>query len=106
MGKTYAATGRGPLQSAPVNTAVPTISGTATVGQTLTRTRGVWTGWPIPVISGQWIRGAATVIAGATGPTYVIQAADQTNTVKFQESALNDMSAAVVATSAPTGTIP
>jgi hypothetical protein len=107
MGKTYrAARTGGPLQSAPVIVSAPTISGTATLGQTLTCNPAVWAGHPQPRIARQWIRGAATTIAGATGLTYVVQAADQATTVKVQETPTNDLGSAAASTSAPTGTIP
>ena len=67
------ATGGAP--QAPTNTAVPTVSGTAKVGQTLTATGGTWTGRSAPYLYYQWLRGAA-VIDGATGATYVPVAAD------------------------------
>lgn len=62
--------------SAPVNTVAPVISGTATIGQTLSSTTGTWisdtgvTGYLY-----QWYRGA-TLITGATNNTYVLVLAD------------------------------
>lgn len=105
MGKTYTARGTGPIPAAPVNSALPVVTGTATLGQTLTCSVGGWTEWPVGVKSYQWIRGASTTIAGATNPTYIIQAADQTNTVKCRVTSANDWGT-TQATSAPTGTIP
>ena len=61
----------------PVNTAVPTISGTVTHGFTLTAAPGTWSGFPVPTYTYQWQRCApaafttCTNIAGATGSTYV-----------------------------------
>jgi len=53
----------------PTNSSVPTISGTAQVGQTLTATTGTWTHNPTS-FTYQWKR-AGTAIGGATGLTYV-----------------------------------
>jgi peptidoglycan hydrolase-like protein with peptidoglycan-binding domain len=58
------------LSTAPV----PTIKGTARVGQELTATAGTWK--PAPVtLAYQWLRDG-TAIAGATKSTYTVQAAD------------------------------
>lgn len=64
-----------PIAGAPHNTVAPVLSGTATVGQTLTVTNGTWTGTPTPTYTRIWKRGSA-VIAGATGTTYVLATAD------------------------------
>lgn len=75
--------------AAPTNSAAPSITGTKTVGQTLTGTDGTWaTGYPATVTtSRQWYRSADgvtyTAISEATGTTYVLQAADQGKTIKF-----------------------
>jgi hypothetical protein len=105
MGKTYASRGgRGPNQSAAV-TGTPTIAGAATLGQTLTCTP-VASGWPPPRFTFQWLRDAATTIAGATNPTYTIVAADQTHTLKCAVTAANDLGTGSAVNSAATGTIP
>lgn len=54
----------------PANTAVPSITGTARVGFTLTAANGTWTGKPVPTLSRQW-KAAGVAIAGATGANYV-----------------------------------
>jgi len=71
----------------PVNTAPPVISGTASVGSTLSSTVGTWTYVPTSY-SRQWRRGAIP-IAGATGATYVLVAADSGTTVTMQLIAHN-----------------
>lgn len=61
---------------APVNTIAPVISGTATIGQTLTSTTGTWTSdTGVTGYLYQWYRGA-TLITGATSSTYVLVLAD------------------------------
>lgn len=60
--------------SAPVNTALPTITGTLAPGQTLTATTGTWTNSPTSY-SYQWYRGGVA-IGGATNSTYVTTIAD------------------------------
>src|ERR1700686_5836743 len=65
---------------APKNTAVPTISGTAKVGETLTAAPGTWSGSPTSYAY-QWERCDADVAAcsnllGATSTTYVVPLAD------------------------------
>jgi hypothetical protein len=65
---------------APSNTAAPTISGTAKVGETLTADPGSWSGSPTSYAY-QWQRCDADVAAcsnlvGATGNTYAVPVAD------------------------------
>lgn len=62
-------------QAAPVNTVAPVISGSTTVGSTLTCSTGTWTGNPPPSFGYQWKRAGAD-IGGAVANTYVTQAAD------------------------------
>lgn len=61
------------LPLAPTNTAPPAITGTPEVGQTLTVSNGTWTG--SPTFARQWMADGSD-IAGATGTTYVLQAAE------------------------------
>jgi hypothetical protein len=76
------------LAVAPSNTSPPTISGSASVGQTLTCSPGSWSGSPAPTFSYQWQRDGAD-IAGASGSTYVVQAADQGHTLTCKVTASN-----------------
>jgi hypothetical protein len=57
----------------PVNSVLPAITGTKTVGQTLTCSTGTWT--LSPSYSYQWLRNGAR-IAGATASTRVLAAGD------------------------------
>ncbi|MEZ5089276.1 MAG: peptidoglycan-binding protein [Micropruina sp.] len=68
-----AATSRVPLLAL-TKTPVPTVTGTAKVGEKLTAKAGAWAPTGV-VLTYQWFRGT-TAVAGATKATYVVQAAD------------------------------
>src|SRR5205085_2720714 len=77
----------------PVNSAPPTISGSAQQGQTLTESHGTWTNQPTSY-SYQWQRcnsegNSCAASAGATTQTYVSVAADVGHTIRVQETASN-----------------
>lgn len=74
--------------SAPVNTSVPVISGSATVGSTLSSSTGTWSGSPAPTYTYQWQRGTNN-ISGATNSTYVVQSADLGSTLRCVVTATN-----------------
>jgi hypothetical protein len=57
------------------NSAIPVISGTANVGQTLSVTDGTWAGSASRTFSYQWTRDGSD-ISGATASTYTLVAAD------------------------------
>jgi hypothetical protein len=107
----------GQAQYAPVNTSAPTISGTATEGQTLTANEGSWSNQPTSY-SYQWQRcdtngNACADIGGATGKTYKLQAADVGKTIRVRITARNNDGSsnvttghtAVVASSGPSGAV-
>jgi len=110
----------GATANAPVNTAPPTISGSAQVGQTLTATTGTWSSPTTPTYSYTWLRcnttgASCTNIAGATATTYVAQAADAGSTLRAVVTAANGQgtasatsaqTAAVTASSSAAGTVP
>ena len=80
----------GEVQEPPVNTAAPTITGTAKVDSTLTAAKGTWSGLPAPTYGYQWYRCTATgaaadalvsangcsAISGATSATYKVDDPD------------------------------
>jgi hypothetical protein len=99
----YIGAGAVVLPSAPANTALPAITGTAQMGATLTATNGTWTGTPAATFTRQW-KASGVNIAGATATTLVLTE-DQlgaviTVTVTGTNSAGNS-----AATSAPTSAV-
>lgn len=80
----------------PANTVAPAITGTATVGQTLTVSNGTWTNSPTGYAR-QWTRDGAD-IAGATGATYTLVAGDSGKMIGARVTATNaDGSGAAIA---------
>jgi len=71
----------------PVNSVAPAITGTATVGQTLSLSTGTWSNTP-DAYARIWKRNGV-VIAGATGATYVLQVADQGAVISGSVKATN-----------------
>jgi len=92
-----------PAGVAPVNTTLPAISGTPTVGETITATAGVWDGVPSPSYTYQWKRAGAS-ISGATASTYTLVALDTATLITVTVTATN-ASGSASATSASFGTI-
>ncbi len=87
--------------TAPTVVTAPSITGTATVGQTLTAVAGIYTG--TPAITRQWLRNG-TAISGATGATYLQIAADQGANISLRETATN-AGGSVQSTSAAVGPV-
>ena len=92
----------------PANTGLPTISGTAQQGQTLSASTGSWSGSPTGYAY-QWqdcdSGGANCIpIAGATSATYLLAAADVGHTIRVQVTASNSDGSAA-ATSAATAAV-
>jgi hypothetical protein len=78
----------------PAMLTLPTVSGTAQVGATLTGTNGTFSGEPTPTVTRQWVRcdpegEDCLAIAGATGATYTLVPADAGHTVRFSNTATN-----------------
>ena len=93
---------------APANTALPTISGVAQAGQTLTGSTGSWTGAPTS-FAFRWQRcdsaGATCVdVPGATAATYTLGGADVGWTVRVAVAASN-AAGTTTAVSLPTAVV-
>ena len=88
---------------APYNTVAPAITGTTTVGQTLTTTNGTWAGDATITYARQWQRGnnvdpndpSWANIASATNLTYVLQSADSGKRIRCQVTATNSQGSIV-----------
>ena len=78
--------------AAPANTAVPTISGTAQQGNTLTASNGSWSGSPTSYAY-HWqdctSSTSCTNITGATSSTYTLQSSDVGDTIDIVVTASN-----------------
>jgi hypothetical protein len=95
--------------AAPVNTTLPTISGTTKLGSTLTATSGSWTNSPT-IYAYQWkdcdSAGASCVpISGATNSTYTLQASDVSHTMVVAVTATSSGNQSSPASSAPTSVV-
>ena len=74
--------------TAPNNTIAPVISGTTTLGSTLTSTTGAFNGNPTPTYDYQWRRNAVN-IPSATAFTYVLVSSDSAAAITFTVTATN-----------------
>lgn len=86
------------VNTTPVNSSSPTVTGTTTNGQTLTGTRGTWSGYPAPSYSYRWKRatsasGTYNDIASATSLTYTLSDDDIDKFIKFEVTATNSSGA-------------
>jgi hypothetical protein len=84
----------GATRAVPNNTAQPTITGTAQVGEELTANNGTWTGNPT-TFTYQWQRcntdgTGCTAIDGATGKTYGVRTIDAGRSLRVVVTAKND----------------
>src|SRR5437763_4879154 len=79
--------------TAPRNTALPVVSGTPSVGLTVTTTTGTWSGSPAPTYTFQWQRcvvgGTCSNISAATKTTYVITSTDAGKQLRSKVTAKN-----------------
>ena len=87
-----------PGQQPPTNLSLPTIGGSATVGQTVTGNPGAWEGRGLR-FAYQWLRcgssgAGCSQIAGATALAYVVQAGDTGATLRFRVDVSNRYGAA------------
>ena len=88
-----------------VNTAPPTISGTAKVASTLTATPGTWspTG---ATFTYQWLADGVPVTAASTATTYVVPLGTIGKKLSVKVTAAKCMKGSASATSAPTAAVP
>ncbi len=82
----------------PANSVKPTISGTATQGQTLTASAGTWTGKTPITFADQWYRcdsnsNNCSPITGEIGPTRIVDSGDVGNRLKVRVTATNSSGA-------------
>jgi len=97
---------------APTNTALPAITGTARIGETLTSSKGSWTSSPTAstTYTYQWKRastvgGTYTNITSATDRTYDLTDADIDRFIKVSVIATNSIGASSAALSAATSVV-
>jgi sugar lactone lactonase YvrE len=96
------------VPTAPLNSALPSIGGSAVEGQTLTVSAGIWTGSPTSYAF-QWedcdaLGQGCLSIAGATGSSYTLTASDVGHTVRVLVTASN--AAGSSQASSATGALP
>jgi hypothetical protein len=75
--------------STPVITGVPTIAGTAQVGQTLSATAASVDGYPEPTTTWQWYISPSTVISGETDSTYTVLSGNIDDTIFVRQTETN-----------------
>src|SRR6266536_4469668 len=85
---------QGARKTAPSNTSLPTISGTAREGETLTASSGSWSGTTPINFSYRWQRcnsggGSCSNISGASSQTYKLVHADVGHTMRVSVTATN-----------------
>jgi hypothetical protein len=96
-----------PAATPPSTTSVPTVSGVAQAGQTLTASSGVWSGSQPMSFAYQWQRcspGCAD-IEGAIGTTFALSAADQGSTLLVNVTATNGFGSLGPVSSLPTDVV-
>ncbi len=103
---TYAAPATG---TAPTNTSLPTLSGSARAGRTLSTSNGTWMGTQPITFAYQWLScnstgASCSAITGATSATYVVRTADRSHRLRSRVTAKNTVGS-TVATSAASATV-
>jgi hypothetical protein len=99
-----------PTQQAPLNSLLPAILGSASVGTTLTASVGLWTGTAPLLYSYQWLRCGAdggqstgsgcSAMSGVTGTQYTLVSTDLGQRLRVQVTARNTLGAATATSSA------
>lgn len=87
---------------APTNSVAPAISGSPTVGSTLTSSTGTWAGTPTPTYTYQWNR-AGSPISGQTASTYTVVSADIGQNITVTVTATNTAGSASATSAAVVG---
>lgn len=81
------------VATAPANTSIPSIAGSALPGQTLTADKGSWTGTEPISYKYQWLRcdsdGNCSNISGETGQSYILTSSDVGKSVRVTVTASN-----------------
>ncbi|HEY5343055.1 MAG TPA: hypothetical protein VIJ66_05290 [Solirubrobacteraceae bacterium] len=72
----------------PANSAAPALSGTASIGETLSCGGGAWKGAPTPPYEYQWLRNGSP-ISTATSSTYTLVSADEGKAIQCEVTAAN-----------------
>ncbi len=90
-------------QNVPTNLTLPAITGTATVGQTLTALTGTWSNAPTS-FAYQWSNEGSPIV-GATSSTYALQTGDIGPLVTVQVTATNGAGSSAPAVSASAGPV-
>ena len=103
LGGVYTVTDTPPVNSLPVNTTLPAITGSGIVGTALTADPGAWSGYPAPTFAYQWKRGATNV--GTNSNSYMLVTADFGQSMTCVVTATNS-SGSVPATSNTITVIP
>jgi hypothetical protein len=95
------------LTCPPVNTAVPTVTGTLAAGQTLTANPGTWASSTTPTFTYQWMRCTSTNTCTqvSTAISYPLTTADRGNTFTITVTGSNS-GGSVSAVSAKTAAVP
>jgi len=96
-----------PPVPAPVNTALPSISGTAAVGDSLSASNGSWSNSPTGYTYA-WSKcnsGGCSALTGATASTYPVSSSDEGHTIEVVVTAKNS-GGSTSATSDPTAVVP
>ena len=93
------------LLSPPVNIIPPVLTGSSTIGSTLTCSEGTWSGFPYPTFTYQWFR-VSSPIPGENTYTYVLQAVDAGLSITCQVTGTNDSGSAIAISNIVTPTTP